>query len=255
MTVNQTQVNQNKFINWVKGVHPALYKAATNNLRVAKGQRVTPPTISAINKDNRVVHVVASIGQKVPSLTPIIRMSAPTQSAKIVRLPVKKAGGVVPTTQPWYEYKAPITTVKKRIPTTRFLSPAKKAEYAARAQYAMRGMSGMGGLAGDWGDFFSDLTTQIIDIAPKYLSYKEQKAMLEAQIDRAKRGLPPLQTQAYSVPPPQQLPVPAVIVPPSPVPIDPRYITPTQEVKNDNYVLPVALGIGAIGILFLLKKM
>lgn len=68
----------------------------------------------------------------------------------------------------------------------------------------VRGLRGLGQdetpAAGDSssGGFWSNLVDTITKIAPQYLQYKTQQDLLDAQLARARAGLPPLNTSQYA---------------------------------------------------------
>ncbi len=52
----------------------------------------------------------------------------------------------------------------------------------------------LGQLAGWWESF----STSVTDLGGKYLQFQTQKEILDAQLERMKQGLPPLQTSEYA---------------------------------------------------------
>ena len=102
-------------------------------------------------------------------------------------------------------------------------------------------MSGMGE-GGGWGDFFTELTQNVIKLAPQYVQYKQQNKMLDIQVARARQGLPPtnmgpqpVQTKAQ-----QSAPIES-----------PQYTRAGGGVTN---MTPMLIGVGILAAVFLLKK-
>lgn len=54
--------------------------------------------------------------------------------------------------------------------------------------------SGLSGTA----DFFSSLTDTIKNVVPAVMNYRQQNKIMDVQIQRAKQGLPPLETSQYA---------------------------------------------------------
>lgn len=52
----------------------------------------------------------------------------------------------------------------------------------------------------DWSGLFTTAVDTIKNVAPQYLQLKQQKKILDVQIDRAKKNLPPLDATQYSPP-------------------------------------------------------
>lgn len=69
-----------------------------------------------------------------------------------------------------------------------YTAAKRKADQEERADGAL------GQLAGWWESF----TTGVTDLGGKYLQFRTQKEILEAQLERMKQGLPPLQTSEYA---------------------------------------------------------
>lgn len=161
----------------------------------------------------------------------------------------------MPTIRPESRYTPPVVAIKPKryqsppfrptgYPSSGFLN-LRKRKFSSQ----MHGMSGMG----DWGSFFSDLATGVVDLAPQYLQYKQQGDMLDLQIERARAGLPPIDASKYQTPPyapqqppPTQAPAPA----PIPVPVGPIYVEPA---KPDQKMMMV-LGAGVVVAAFFLFK-
>ena len=64
----------------------------------------------------------------------------------------------------------------------------KRADVAAANDGALNGLGG-------WWDTFTD---SVSDLGGKYLQFRTQKEILEAQMQRMQQGLPPLQTSEYA---------------------------------------------------------
>jgi Tfp pilus assembly protein PilE len=68
-------------------------------------------------------------------------------------------------------------------------------ENAKRSQ----GLASLTSLAFNVGDFFKSALNTVTTLAPKVIEYNQQKKLLDAQIERAKQGLAPLNVAEYSV--------------------------------------------------------
>lgn len=73
-------------------------------------------------------------------------------------------------------------------------SPALYRRAKAKADAVEAREGALGGLAGWWETF----TENITEVGGAVLQYKTQKAILEAQLERMRAGLPPLQTSEYA---------------------------------------------------------
>jgi len=88
--------------------------------------------------------------------------------------------------------------------------------------------------------FFNSAISTIKNVTPDILKYRQQKKLLDLQINRARNDLPPLDTKQY-IPsfPPQQVQVqnpPKVIV--RQVEKEAKQV----EKKSNNFVLPLTIG-------------
>lgn len=73
-------------------------------------------------------------------------------------------------------------------------SPGLYAAAKAKADLVERNEATLGGLSGWWETFTEGLT----DVAGKVIQFKTQKEILDAQMERMRQGLPPLQTSEYA---------------------------------------------------------
>lgn len=112
-----------------------------------------------------------------------------------------------------------------------------------RFQREQQGLSG-------FTDFFSSVLETVKVAAPQVLQYRQQKKIMDMQMDRAKRDLPPLDATAYS---------PSVTISPQITPETERAMTrvaieTTKQAGNDmkKYLIPAGLGLAAL--LFLKKR-
>lgn len=111
-------------------------------------------------------------------------------------------------------------------------------------------LNGMG--AFDWssigtkvGDIFGSLTSTVSSIAPEYLKYRQQKKIMDLQLERAKKGLAPINAQDYT----------------QAIKLDPQINEQTEEAitrvakqTNESAIkqaLPYMLGFGALALLTL----
>jgi len=65
------------------------------------------------------------------------------------------------------------------------------------------GLAGVNQLGAiDWGSVLSSIGSTVksvaTDVAPQYLQYKQQKKIMDMQLDRAKKGLPPANVDDYT---------------------------------------------------------
>ena len=73
-------------------------------------------------------------------------------------------------------------------------SPKLYADAKAKADLVEQGEATLGGLGGWWDSFTESLT----DLGGKYVQFQTQKEILDAQMERMRQGLPPLQTSEYA---------------------------------------------------------
>jgi hypothetical protein len=85
--------------------------------------------------------------------------------------------------------------------------------------------------------WFTSFTQSIQKIAPALVQYKTQKDILKLQLDRAKKGLPPLDTSALA---------PTIRVQPE--------LSPEMYSDLKKYVLPVSIGIGALLVAVMMSR-
>ena len=87
--------------------------------------------------------------------------------------------------------------------------------------------------------WFEGFTDSIKKIAPALIQYKTQKNILKVQLQRAKQGLPPLDTSALA---------PTIRIQPE--------LTPEMYADVKKYVVPAAIGIAAllVGLIWRKKK-
>ena len=87
--------------------------------------------------------------------------------------------------------------------------------------------------------WFESFTDSIKKIAPALIQYKTQKNILKVQLQRAKQGLPPLDTSALA---------PTIRVQPE--------LTPEMYADVKKYVVPAVIGIAAllVGLIWSKKK-
>jgi len=84
-----------------------------------------------------------------------------------------------------------VTWLEKRDP---FLHKASRRVAVMRKQ----NLNGMGAI--DWGGLFTSAVDTIKTALPTYLQTKQQKQIMDVQINRAKQGLPPLDAAQYVAP-------------------------------------------------------
>ncbi|MDH5654198.1 MAG: hypothetical protein OEZ39_20265 [Gammaproteobacteria bacterium] len=84
---------------------------------------------------------------------------------------------------------------------------------------------------------WSNIISAVKEIAPAYTQYKQQKEIMRVQTDRAKKGLPPLETSQYA-------PTARVIT----------EVGGETRMGIAKLAIPIALGVGALGLLYTLKK-
>lgn len=89
-------------------------------------------------------------------------------------------------------------------------------------------------------DFFSTLTETVKQVVPAVTQYKAQNKILNAQLDRAKRGLPPLNVEDYS---------PVMRISPSFDPQSEAALTRMATSTVSRFALPLAIGLGAFLLL------
>lgn len=107
-------------------------------------------------------------------------------------------------------------------------------------------LSGMGEFK--WGEFFQSATDTIKNALPTYLQTKQQKEIMDIQMERARQGLPPLETTQYT----------------SPITISPQISPDTEAAMNRialntvqgglGKLLPWIIGGGLLFTIFLSKK-
>jgi len=93
------------------------------------------------------------------------------------------------------------------------------------------------GLEG-FSDLISKFTDTISDIAPKYAEYKTQRSIAKMQMDRARKGLEPIDTAKLS---------PTIRIQPE---LPPEMVSAGKSYMK--IAVPIVLGIGLL--LFLRKK-
>jgi len=101
----------------------------------------------------------------------------------------------------------------------------------AKARFQLKN-EGLSGIA----DFFKELVTTVKEVAPSIVNMQAQKKILDVQVNRAKQGLPPLETAQYT---------PAIRV-------EPVINADTQRAAQEIAVKTVQQGIGELKVPLLL---
>lgn len=98
-------------------------------------------------------------------------------------------------------------------------------------------MHGLGAI--DWGGVFNNIVTTVKDAVPAYLSAKQQKEIMDMQLERAKQGLPPADISNYT---------PSIKVEPNINPETEKAITRVaSETLTTGFKKLLPWGIGLIG--------
>lgn len=104
----------------------------------------------------------------------------------------------------------------------------------------------------DWGGLFTSIATTVKDVAPAVAQVYTQKKVIDAQLARAKAGLPPLETSQIS----PTVKVEAALSPESEVAAKQIAIDATRQGVLDftSQMKPIFFGALALGALLLLRR-
>lgn len=104
----------------------------------------------------------------------------------------------------------------------------------------------------DWGGLFNSIATTVKDVAPAVAQVYTQKKVIDAQLARAKAGLPPLETTQIS----PTVKVEAALSPESEAAAKQIAIDATRQGVLDftSQMKPIFFGALALGALLLLKR-
>ena len=129
---------------------------------------------------------------------------------------------------------------------TRFLHWIKRwnPHIYAQAVAAANRTQASGGTGALYG-WFDDFTSKVADLGGKFLQFKTQKEILDAQMERLRSGLPPLETGQYA---------PTVGVQISPDPATTAHITGAIGTGLGKLATPLMLGGAALAAILLLRK-
>lgn len=65
-----------------------------------------------------------------------------------------------------------------------------------RVEIKQENLQGLGEI--NWSGLFSNVVTAVKDIAPTYIQARQQKKIMDMQLDRAAKGLPPANIEDYT---------------------------------------------------------
>lgn len=104
----------------------------------------------------------------------------------------------------------------------------------------------------DWGGLFTSIATTVKDVAPAVAQVYTQKKVIDAQVARAKAGLPPLETEQIS----PTVKVEAALSPESEAAAKQIAIDATRQGVLDftSQMKPIFFGALALGAFLLLKR-
>jgi hypothetical protein len=104
----------------------------------------------------------------------------------------------------------------------------------------------------DWGGLFTSIATTVKDVAPAVAQVYTQKKVIDAQLARAKAGLPPLETSQIS----PTVKVEAALSPESEAAAKQIALDATRQGVLDftSQMKPIFFGALALGAFFLLSK-
>jgi hypothetical protein len=119
---------------------------------------------------------------KIPGTVTVVKISPP---GRVVRAPVRR---------PLVSKAAKIRRRQQFVNWLKNWAPQLYARAKAKADAVEVDDATLGQLAGWWETFTENLT----EVGGAVLQYKTQKAILDAQLERMRAGLPPLQTSEYA---------------------------------------------------------
>jgi len=133
---------------------------------------------------------------RAPTAADMFRQKKPAQASNKIRPGIKLPYGRSMWVPP-RKRLSKAATIRQRqqfVTWMRNWAPDIFAAAKHKADQAERTDGALGQLAGWWETF----STSVTDLGGKYLQFQTQKEILDAQMERMKQGLPPLQTSEYA---------------------------------------------------------
>lgn len=101
----------------------------------------------------------------------------------------------------------------------------------------------------DWRGVVSSFTSTVKELAPAYIQARQQKKIMDVQLDRAAKGLPPMEVEHYT---------PAIKIAPEITPQTEQAITrvASETIKSsaNKLLIPAAIGLGLVLVMMQRKR-